>query len=62
MVVETIPPTGEQLDAIGLDDVSPGDWDETTIEMVLALTSRKYQIVCEKCGFVAGGFRGKVEA
>ena len=62
MMVESIPPSEEAITAVGINDGgSPGE--ETSFDaddrckLILAITTRKYAIVCEACGFFAGGFR-----
>lgn len=65
MMVESLPPDNGSMGAVGINDVNPGedggfDADERT-QLILALTIRRYSIVCEACGAVAGGFQGNVK-
>lgn len=65
MMVESVPPVSSLMETIGIND-SDGDGNpnfdaDDRTKLILALTTRKYAIVCESCGFFAGGFKGNVE-
>ena len=64
MMVESTPPDNSAMSEIGINDQNPdeGGFDaDERCKLVLALTTRRYLIVCEACGASAGGFVGKVE-
>ena len=62
MMVESIPPDPQQVGSVGINDQDPGDGgfdaDDRT-RLILAMTTRRYSIVCESCGAIAGGFESK---
>ena len=66
MMVESIPPSSDAMANVGINEGGdPGDemsFDaDDRVKLILALTTRRYAIVCEACGFFAGGFAGNVK-
>jgi len=66
MLVETAPPSIDELQAVGVNDGGdPGDemsFDaDDRVKLILAMSRRRYNVVCEACGAIACAFSGKVE-
>ena len=54
-VVETVPPTPEQLEAT---DVSSYTDSSSVVDIVESLTAKRIVIICKDCGMVAAGAQG----
>jgi hypothetical protein len=60
MMVESVPPDVNAMSSVGINDVAITDdgFDaDDRCKLILALTTRRYAIICEACGASAGGFK-----
>ena len=58
VMVESIPPDSDIINAAGIsDEGDDGGFDaDDRVKLILALTTRRYAVVCSACGLHAGGF------
>lgn len=53
-IMESIPPTPEIIDAVSVSDWSGAD---DVCNILTAITTRRYAVICARCGMFGGGFK-----